>query len=644
MILTDFNKYLDILHDTLHFELNNDDDLRYILLDSYDRYIYNKCMISLAKYAGDLVGYEVPYITNYKFFLDDPDYSRASYEIVNKVSVEKFILHCLDEPLTKYDLSKVHQIKDFQKTMNNVSINYNNKRPAFCAVRSVAEKHREEKNTVSHKYIYELYTILITEYLLLRPHFKTTAPLPENTANELNAKNIFTPYEGYITTHCFFEKYMRTEEQRNIDCPFVYNCKSAEKRYSYAEVCDLLYNSKCETDVYKVIESTLKNIYKNREFELTGSTLSQEDLAMFVIWKMLFRSSDSTVDDNLVFNKTVKENINYTLIHNTYSIENLNDNNTLCENRWSEDNSAAIYESLIKCSSAEDYEMINLTDIWWNILNQLIIIFNGGVVNGFFTELLIQAEHTLPEDIESRVGILSEYKYDRDLYDFITGLSTMVNVYGDITRAYPKFLKGCHPYAYTWKYPMNFRDITPQFIKDNQLWKLLCETEPENKREIYKLEDSIIRSLPQICKAIDTICQNKTYSLRQHCATIWLYKNGGDIEVTFPKSYHKRTNVPNTLSAIMKCKDNTKHPNTNMWYNLISITNFVEAYRQFMVDPEAYRRKLEIHLTAYTELYDFIVERFIQKNKSPSYTMKALEHILSLTKDKVIIADFQNFL
>ena len=81
-----------------------------------------------------------------------------------------------------------------------------------------------------------------------------------------------------------------------------------------------------------------------------------------------------------------------------------------------------------------------------------------------------------------------------------------------------------------------------------------------------------------------------------------------------------------------------------MWYNLISITNFVEAYRQFMVDPEAYRRKLEIHLTAYTELYDFIVERFIQKNKSPSYTMKALEHILSLTKDKVIIADFQNFL
>lgn len=632
MELSDFSHYLNISYKSFH-KRPNSNNRWFNLSDKYERYIYNKCMISLAKYAGDMVGYEVPYINNYKFFLDDPDYTRSSNETVNKINIQDYILHCLDVPVTKNDYYWVNQQEDFQKAMIKTKINYKNCYPAFSIAQSVMADYTYENETISFEYIYELYVVLITEYLSRRPSLELSSPLPENTAISLNSKNIFTPYEGYITTHCFFEKYMRTEEQRNTDYPFVYNCKSAEKRYSYSEACGLLYNSECESDVYRVIENTLKKIYNNIGLERTDSRLSQEDMAMYVIWKMLFRSSDSTLDDYLKFNKTVQENINPTLIHNSYSIENLNDNNTLCENRWSDDNSAAVYESLIKCSVAENYESINLTEIWWDILNRATVIFKNGVITGYLTEKLVQAEHTIPEDIEEKVGILSEYKYIRDLYDFVTGLSTMVNVYGDIARAYPKFRKGCHPCAYEWTVPMNFRDITPEFIKDNELWKLLCEVEPETKREIYKLEESIIKSLPIISSSIDTICQNKTYSLRQHCATIWLYKNGGDIEITFPKSYHKRTNLPNTLSAIMKCNDDNRKSNTNMWYNLISISNFVEAYRQFMVDPEAYKHTLKINLTAYTELYDYIHYNFVQKNKSASYTLKALEYILSTTTD-----------
>ena len=622
-----FEDNLDIMRKNLDKRL--DDDSQYYIGDARQCFSYNKSMISLAKLAGLIAGYYVPYIDNYKFFLNDPEYTHPLIESVDKNDIQKYILLCLTIPVRKYDFSGINYKTDFHNAMQKVKLDYKNGNYAFAVAQQTMLPYVCYSAFIPFKYIYDLYTVLVTEFLLKRTNLVLSEPLPEKTADLLNSYNIYTPFEKYTTIHCFFEKYLRTEEQRNKDYPFIYDYKLLGKTYSYREACELLYGTKCENDVRKIVETVLKDIYKGVNQTYTKSKLSHEDISMFVIWKMLFRSLDSKLDNNLVFNKVVSDNINPVLLFNAYSIENLYDKNTLCENRWSKDNSAIIYFSILSNAAAFDYNSIDLTSIWWNILDLLHEISSKGIDTvGYLTKKLIQAQKNIPKDITENSNIVSEYAYRYALYDFLTGLSTMVNVYSDITRAIPKFRNGCHHNAYGWTIGMNFRDITKEFVKETELWRLLCETEPENKRDINRLEDSIIKSLPKLCDTVDTICQNTSYTLRQHCATIWLYKNGGDIKITYPKGYHKRTNVPNTLSAIMKCNDDTRTANTNMWYNQIVITNFVEAYLKSITNPITYKQQLAVNLAGYTELFQYI-NNYVLKNMKPSYIMKALEYILT---------------
>lgn len=135
----------------------------YDLMNNIDIFEYDKVMISLAKFANLLGKFDIPYINNYKLFLNE-SFKIFTQEVISKTVIEKFILLCLQENnVNKTFFQNVNNANEFNNAMS--IINITSKDEILLEAQHIFKEYSHQIVTISFSYLYSLYAIIATAYL-----------------------------------------------------------------------------------------------------------------------------------------------------------------------------------------------------------------------------------------------------------------------------------------------------------------------------------------------------------------------------------------------------------------------------------------------------------------------------------------------
>ena len=611
---------------------------------SYMIFFHNKMLISMARLASTIHNINIPFINNYKIFLDDN--LQYDNEVLSTYLIFKYINICLlTQLIDNNNLASVNNISDFFTFLSNYSINTNNTFSTHIRNIHIVEQHLfYGKMDLSFQYtdyiksIYVLYGIIASEYLNAKKYDLTgETPFTTKINDNLNKINIYTPLEEQITLHYFCIAYLRTKEQRNHDYPAIFDSVSAlasgskEKTYTYKEITDALFSdanpiennsdnsaNNLSNNIKKILTEMYKTVNLKFSPEKCNGTvhLKHADFSILVLWYMLFRHQKSTDQYICKFDKIIENNVNIRKFFTTLNLESLNDYDTLCTDR-KETNVGAIVNTFLMNSASKDFEELDCTTPWNKILK--------------FCQYKLSSPplHKQLRDVYQKVyqdynplDILDEYKYLARFYNFATGIDAMKTILTSICNDFDKFKNVTLPIPDVDKPTID--DFFQKEFVDNELYVVSPLTEKKN--QVQSIKDKMETTK----RAYRIINQQEKYSAQNISALIWLHHNGNLLSVKYPSGYKSPEPFANVETLL-------KSDQLNSRFHQLLITNYVSAVTNANKNFESTKKKYEIWLSMHTELMKFINSLDNQKNAktqySPHQKMRILYECLSNVAD-----------
>lgn len=632
---------------------------------SYIIFFHNKILISMARLAGKIHNIDIPFISNYKIFLDD----NAQYDNITLLPSEiilKYIAICCSHlPFSLVSFKNIENFTDFFMilTKYNITIDtyiYQNiqiiKNIEYCvSVESSCNSDEYKKYIES---IYALYGIIVSEYLNAKKYDLTgECPFTTIINDDLNKINIYTPLEEQITLHYFCIAYLRTKKQRNQDYPAIFasatdsasdsdtasdsNSNTKEKTYTYKEITDALFidanpvkdksdNSanNLSNNIKKILTEMYRTVNLNfNPLKNNGTVyLSHYDFSITVLWYMLFRHQKLTDEYICKFDPIIKNNVNIRKFFTTLNLESLNDYDTLCTDR-KETNVGAIVNTFLMNAVSKDYEEIDCTTPWNSIKNTVLnpkqsnyyylILYNFNIQMYSYLFEQLKNEHSQIFDLYHPTNILDEYKYLARFYNFVVGIDTMKTIFTTIYNNFDKFKNVTLPIPNVNKPTID--DFFQKEFIENELY--VVSPSEGKTTQIQSIKDK----MPTTQKAYRIIYQQQKYSARNISAFIWLHHNGKEFRIDYPNGYNapiKQTD----LAAIIK------NEKINSRFHQAVIINFVTLLTRSTDNFEETKKYCEKLLSLHTQLMDFINYLDNPPNNekyTPYQKMKILHECLS---------------
>ena len=613
---------------------------------SYMIFFHNKILISMARLASTIRNIHIPFIDNYKIFLDDD--LQYDNEVLPVDFIFKYINICLSsQPIDNNAIVYINSKSDFSDFLRKYSINTNNTFSTYIRNIRRIEIHFIFKETdISQKYteyiksIYALYGIIVSEYLNVKKYDLTgESPFTTEINKDLNKINIYTPLEERITLHYFCIAYLRTKEQRNHDYPAIFDSayttisdsdsSPQEKTYTYKEIIDTLFkdanpiennSDNSANNLSNNIKKILTEMYKTVNLKFNPSKcngtvhLKHVDFSILVLWYMLFRHHKSFDQYICKFDKIIESNVNIRKFFTTLNLESLNDYDTLCIDRKGT-NVGAVVNTFLMNAVSDDFEEIDCTTSWYKILNSCQYKLSSPPLH----KQLMFVYQKVYQDYNP-LNVLDEYKYLARFYNFVTGIDAMKTILSSICADFDKFKNITLPIPDVDNPTID--DFFQKEFIDNELYVVSPLTEKKN--QVQSIKDKMETTK----RAYRIINQQEKYSVQNISALIWLHHNGKLLRVKYPAGYNSPEPFANVETIL-------KSDQLNSRFHQFLITHYVSVVTGATKNFECTKKKYEILLSMHTELMKFINSFDNQKNTKTQYTPHQKIRILCECLSKV---------